>query len=81
MAGASAYPRLIDYERFSEVARRAGALFLVDMAHVAGLVAAQWRDNKNAFNKGDARAKGKKRGHVKHSSRFGHATPLYGKLR
>ena len=39
VAGASAYPRLIDYRAFSEIAREAGAILLVDMAHVAGLVA------------------------------------------
>ncbi len=41
IAGGSAYPRLIDYERISEIARSVGALFMVDMAHVAGLVAAK----------------------------------------
>jgi glycine hydroxymethyltransferase len=40
IAGASAYPRIIDYERFASIARAAGALFMVDMAHIAGLVAA-----------------------------------------
>ncbi len=40
VAGASAYSRLIDYERFARIARDAGALLMVDMAHVAGLVAA-----------------------------------------
>ena len=40
IAGASAYPRLIDYARFAEIARGSGALLMVDMAHVAGLVAA-----------------------------------------
>ncbi len=39
IAGASAYSRTIDFERFSEIARRAGAIFMVDMAHIAGLVA------------------------------------------
>ena len=39
IAGASAYPRLIDFAAFAEVAREVGALFLVDMAHIAGLVA------------------------------------------
>lgn len=40
VAGASAYPRIIDYARFREIADEIGALFMVDMAHIAGLVAA-----------------------------------------
>lgn len=40
IAGASSYPRLIDYERMAYAAKKADALFLVDMAHIAGLVAA-----------------------------------------
>jgi len=40
VAGASAYPRLIDYERMSHIARQTGAYLMVDMAHIAGLVAA-----------------------------------------
>ena len=40
IAGASAYPRQIDFERFGQIAKKAGALLLVDMAHIAGLVAA-----------------------------------------
>ena len=40
VAGASAYPRIIDFKRFSEIAREAGAYLFVDMAHIAGLVAA-----------------------------------------
>ncbi|MCS6977995.1 MAG: serine hydroxymethyltransferase [Gemmatales bacterium] len=40
LAGASAYPRQIDFARFAEIAREVEALFLVDMAHIAGLVAA-----------------------------------------
>lgn len=40
VAGASAYPRIIDFERFAQIARKAGALLFVDMAHIAGLVAA-----------------------------------------
>lgn len=39
VAGASAYSRKIDFERISEIAKEAGAYFLVDMAHIAGLVA------------------------------------------
>ena len=40
IAGASAYPRILDFERFGAIAREVDALFLVDMAHIAGLVAA-----------------------------------------
>jgi glycine hydroxymethyltransferase len=40
IAGASAYPRTIDFEAFGEIARESGAKLLVDMAHIAGLVAA-----------------------------------------
>ena len=40
VAGASAYPRIIDFERISKVAKEVGAYFMVDMAHIAGLVAA-----------------------------------------
>lgn len=40
VAGASAYPRIIDFKGFSEIAKSVGALFMVDMAHIAGLVAA-----------------------------------------
>jgi glycine hydroxymethyltransferase len=40
VAGASAYPRLIDFEVFGEIARESGAKLMVDMAHIAGLVAA-----------------------------------------
>lgn len=40
IAGASAYPRTIDFARFGEIARACGALLMVDMAHIAGLVAA-----------------------------------------
>ncbi len=39
VAGASAYPRAIDFKRLSEIARAVGALLMVDMAHIAGLVA------------------------------------------
>jgi glycine hydroxymethyltransferase len=40
VTGASAYPRLWDFERMAAIAHEAGALFMVDMAHIAGLVAA-----------------------------------------
>jgi len=40
VAGASAYPRVIDFERISQIAKSVGAIFMVDMAHIAGLVAA-----------------------------------------
>lgn len=39
VAGASSYPRIIDFERFGKVAKAAGAKLMVDMAHIAGLVA------------------------------------------
>ena len=39
IAGASAYPRIIDFERFADVAEQVGAVLMVDMAHIAGLVA------------------------------------------
>ncbi|MBP3798314.1 MAG: serine hydroxymethyltransferase [Ruminococcus sp.] len=39
VAGASAYPRVIDFERISKIAKSVGAYFMVDMAHIAGLVA------------------------------------------
>ncbi|SDU04655.1 Glycine/serine hydroxymethyltransferase [Verrucomicrobium sp. GAS474] len=39
-AGASAYPRIIDFARMSEIAKSVGALLFIDMAHIAGLVAA-----------------------------------------
>jgi glycine hydroxymethyltransferase len=41
VAGASAYPRIIDFEAFAEIAKSVGALLMVDMAHIAGLVAAE----------------------------------------
>ncbi len=40
VAGASAYPRIIDFEKFAAIAKEVGALLMVDMAHIAGLVAA-----------------------------------------
>jgi glycine hydroxymethyltransferase len=40
VAGASAYPRIIDFKTFSEIAREVGAYLMVDIAHIAGLVAA-----------------------------------------
>ena len=40
VAGASAYPRIIDFKRFSEIAKKVNAYLMVDMAHIAGLVAA-----------------------------------------
>ena len=39
IAGASAYPRIIDFERFAQIAHSVGAYLMVDMAHIAGLVA------------------------------------------
>ena len=40
VAGASAYARIIDFERIGKIAKQVGAIFMVDMAHIAGLVAA-----------------------------------------
>lgn len=40
LAGASAYSRIIDFKKFKEIADEVGAIFMVDMAHIAGLVAA-----------------------------------------
>ncbi|MDD6979250.1 MAG: serine hydroxymethyltransferase, partial [Firmicutes bacterium] len=45
VAGASAYPRAIDFKTFKEIADEVGALFMVDMAHIAGLVAAGLHEN------------------------------------
>ncbi len=45
LTGASAYPRKIDFARFREIADKIGARFMVDMAHIAGLVAAGLHDN------------------------------------
>ena len=45
VAGASAYPRTIDFEKLGQIANDVGALFLVDMAHIAGLVAAGLHPN------------------------------------
>ncbi|HOK70748.1 MAG TPA: serine hydroxymethyltransferase [Bacillota bacterium] len=45
VAGASAYPRIIDFERISEIAHSVDALLMVDMAHIAGLVAAGLHPN------------------------------------
>src|SRR5947199_220607 len=49
IAGASAYPRHIDFARFAEICKATGALLLVDMAHVAGLVAAEQHENPVLF--------------------------------
>ena len=45
LAGASAYPREIDFKRFAEIAKKVGAYLMVDMAHIAGLVAAGLHQN------------------------------------
>lgn len=45
IAGASAYPRIIDFKRFREIADSVGAYLMVDMAHIAGLVAAGFHPN------------------------------------
>ena len=45
LAGASAYPRVIDFEKFAAIAKEVGAYFMVDKAHIAGLVAAGLHPN------------------------------------
>jgi len=45
VAGASAYPRILDFKRFKEICDKVGALLMVDMAHIAGLVAAKLHPN------------------------------------
>jgi len=45
IAGASAYPRLLDFSRFADIAREVGAYLMVDMAHIAGLIAAGLHPN------------------------------------
>ena len=47
LACASAYPRVIDFKRFREIADEVGAYYMVDMAHIAGLVAAGLQDRKS----------------------------------
>ena len=49
VAGASAYPRVIDFRRIGKIAKLAGSLFMVDMAHIAGLVAAGLHDSPVPF--------------------------------
>ena len=49
VAGASAYPRVIDFRRIGKIAKLAGSLFMVDMAHIAGLVAADVHDSPVPF--------------------------------
>ncbi|MCL2098944.1 MAG: serine hydroxymethyltransferase [Oscillospiraceae bacterium] len=49
VAGASAYPRALDFEKFAAIAKSAGAYFMVDMAHIAGIVAAGLHQNPVPF--------------------------------
>ena len=49
VAGASAYPRKIDFQEFSRIAKENGAYLMVDMAHIAGLVAAGYHQNPVDF--------------------------------
>lgn len=51
LAGASAYSRIIDFEKFAEIAKSVGAYFMVDMAHIAGLIAAG--DHSSPFGLAD----------------------------
>lgn len=48
IAGASAYPRFIDFEKFADIAKECGAYLLVDMAHIAGLVASGLHPNPSS---------------------------------
>jgi glycine hydroxymethyltransferase len=50
IAGASAYPREIDFGKFAEICKEVGALLMVDMAHIAGLVAADQHANPVPFS-------------------------------
>lgn len=50
IAGASAYSREIDFERFAKIAKRVGAFLMADIAHIAGLVAAQLHQNPVAYS-------------------------------
>jgi len=50
IVGASAYPRIIDFEAFGEIARESGARMIVDMAHIAGLVASGHHPNPVPFS-------------------------------
>jgi glycine hydroxymethyltransferase len=49
LAGASAYPRIIDFKKFFEISKKVGALLFVDMAHIAGLVASGLHPNPVAY--------------------------------
>lgn len=49
VAGASAYPRILDFARFREIADRTGAMLMVDMAHIAGLVAGGAHPNPTPY--------------------------------
>lgn len=49
IAGASAYSRIIDFERIGKIAEKVGAIYMVDMAHIAGLVAAGLHPNPVPF--------------------------------
>ncbi len=49
VAGASAYSRKIDFKKFREIADEIGAIFFVDMAHVAGLIAAGYHENPGPY--------------------------------
>lgn len=49
VAGGSSYPRVIDFERFRHIAERIGAILMVDMAHIAGLVAAGVHPNPTTY--------------------------------
>ena len=58
IAGASAYPRFIDFKRMREIADSVGAYLMVDMAHIAGLVAVQ-RRSRSSRSRGQRRRTGR----------------------
>ena len=49
IAGASAYPRQIEFEKFAEIAKEVGAYLMVDMAHIAGIVATGFHQNPTEY--------------------------------
>ena len=76
VAGASAYPRIIDFPAFREIADEVGARFMVDMAHIAGLVAGRrppdpgrHRRRRHHDDPQDPRRPARRHGHVQRGAR------------